>query len=126
MSKISAANRPAAAATDVATFIEDLDGGNFESAASVALSESAAAAVDFKKPAKITIEIELKPITGTHQVHAFHTIKYTRPTETGKRSEEATRSTAMHVGKFGKLTLMPESQSSMFDRAGQPTPAAGT
>lgn len=105
------------AATDVPEFISDLDGGQFERAVSVALSECAAAAVDHKKAAKVVIEFELKPIAGTHQVHTEHTIKFTRPTEAGKRSEEFTRSTPMHVGKYGKLSLVAEAPTDVFGTA---------
>jgi hypothetical protein len=38
----------------------------------------------------------------------------------GKAGEEEKRNTPMHVGKFGKLSLSPENQLAIFDRAGQP------
>ena len=40
----------ASAATDVAEFISDLDGGQFERMLSIALSQSAAATVDMQAP----------------------------------------------------------------------------
>lgn len=96
--------------TDVSEFISDLDGGQLERMLSAALSETAAAVVDNKKKGLVSITFSLEPIAGTSQVHIAHQLKYSRPTEDGKRSEEANRSTPMHVGKFGKLSLSPENQ----------------
>lgn len=98
----------------------DLDGGTFERAVSVALSKTAAAAVDNERDGKVVIELKFKKIPGTTQVHCQHTIKYQHPTMDGEASEKVTRTTALHVGKFGKLTLAPENQMSFLDKAGQP------
>ena len=48
----------------------------------------------------------------------------TRPTPDGKASEEETRSTPMHVGKGGRLSLAPENQMSWLDRDGKPAATA--
>jgi hypothetical protein len=98
-------NRPATAPTDVSEFVTDLDGGQFELLASMALSESAAATVDFGKMSEVTIKFKIETIPGTHQVRIQHDTKFTRPTSMGKRSEETSGSTVMHVGKYGCLTL---------------------
>lgn len=110
-----------AAATDVAEFITDLDGGTFDRSLSMALSQVAAAAVDNKRKGKVTVEFEFKQIPGTTQVHCAHTIKFTRPTMDGEATEKVQRTTALHVGKYGKLTLAPENQMSFLDRTGAPT-----
>ena len=102
------------AATDVAEFISDLDGGVFERQLSVALSQSAAAAVDNQKQSEVTVKLVLKPIRGTSQVHVAHTLVFKKPTSTGKTSEETNQTTTMHVGKFGRLSLVPETQTEMF------------
>lgn len=107
------------AATDVPTLIQELDGGQFERMLSVALSQSAAAAVDNGKPAEVTVKFKLKPIKGTHQLHCEHDLVFKKPTMTGKSTEQATQTTTLHVGKFGRLSLMPESQTSFLDKAGQ-------
>lgn len=113
-------NSNTAAATDVGEFITDLDGGMFDRMLSVALSESAAAAIDHDKVSEVTVKLSFKKIPGTHQVQCQHQLKYSRPTPDGKRSEEATRTTPLHVGKYGRLSLAPESQMSFIDRQGQP------
>jgi len=109
------------AATDVSEFILDLDGGQFERMLSIALSQVAAGAVDNKKVGKVSLEFEVKPITGTHQVHVTHTLKFTRPTPDGEAGEKAKRTSTLHVGKYGKLSLAPENQMAFLDKAGNQT-----
>lgn len=50
------AGQSTSAATDITEFISDLDGGVFERALSVALSQAAAAVIDFGKKGKVDIE----------------------------------------------------------------------
>lgn len=109
-----------AAATDVGEFITDLDGGMFDRKLSIALSQVASAVVDHGKAGEVTIKFSFKRIAGTHQVHVDHAMKYTKPTLDGKASEEESRTTSLYVGRYGKLTLAPESQMSFIDRQGQP------
>lgn len=114
------AHQSQTAATDVGEFITDLDGGMFDRKLSAALSQVAAAVVDHDKAGEVTIKFSFRRIAGTHQVHVAHAMKYTKPTMDGKASEEETRTTSLYVGKYGKLTLTPESQLSFIDRQGQP------
>lgn len=107
------------AATDVPDLIQELDGGNFERMLSIALSQSAAAAIDNGKPAEVSVTFKLKPIKGTHQLHCEHALVFKKPTANGKASEQATQTTTLHVGKFGSLSLMPESQYSLFEKPTQ-------
>jgi hypothetical protein len=93
------------AATDVAEFITDLDGGVFDRKLSIALSSVAAAVVDNDKVGEVNIKLSLTRIPGTNQVRCEHTLKFQRPTMDGKASEEEKRSTVLHVGKFGALSL---------------------
>ncbi|MFN7162984.1 MAG: hypothetical protein ACK5VJ_00465 [Pseudomonadota bacterium] len=121
MSDTKASPISQSAATDVPELIQELDGGNFERMLSIALSQSAAAAVDNSKVAEVTVKFKLKPIGGTHQVHCEHELVFKKPTANGKTSEQATQTTTLHVGKFGRLSLIPESQSVLFDKAGKAT-----
>ena len=118
---MSNAHQSTSAATDVGEFITDLDGGMFDRMLSTALSTVAAATVDHDKVGEVTVKFAFKKIPGTQQVHCEHTLKYSSPTEDGKRAEEAKRSTPLHVGKFGALSLAPQNQLAFLDRAGQPT-----
>ena len=108
------------AATDVAEFIQDLDGGTFDRALSVALSQVAASVVDHNKVGKVAVQFDLKKVEGTAQVTVSHKLVYTRPTRDGKASEEETRNTVLHVGRFGRLSLVPESQLDLIARNGEP------
>ena len=107
------------AATDVGEFITDLDGGMFDHKLSVALSRVAAAVIDHDKAGEVVIKLHFKRIPGTHQVHITHGLKFTQPTSHGKVSEEESLDTPMYVGKFGKLSLSPESQMAFLDRQGK-------
>lgn len=109
------------AATDVGEFITDLDGGIFDRKLSIALSQVAAATVDHDKAGEVIVKLSFKKIPGTTQVHIGHQLKFTKPTADGKASEEETRTTAMHVGRFGALSLAPANQLAFLDRQGQPT-----
>lgn len=113
-------NQGASAATDVGEFITDLDGGQFDRKLSIALSQVAASVVDNDKAGEVSIKFVFERIKGTQQVQCKHTLKFNRPTMDGKAGEEEARTTPMHVGKFGKLTLAPENQLSFIDRQGQP------
>jgi hypothetical protein len=109
------------AATNVGEFITDLDGGVFDHKLSIALSQVAAAAVDNDKTGEVSIKFTFKKIPGTSQVHCEHLLKFTRPTMDGKASEEEKRTTPLHVGKFGSLTLSSPNQLAFLDRQGVPT-----
>ena len=116
------------AATDVAEFITDLDGGQFDRMLSIALSQVAAGTCDNDGKGEVSVKFSFTKVPGAAQVICSHALKFTRPTADGKASEEVTRKTALHVGKFGRLTLAPENQMAMFDRTGAPAapgPAAG-
>ena len=109
-----------AAATDVAEFLTDLDGGQFDRLLSVALSQVAAGTIDNGGKGEATIKFAFSKVPGSHQVTCAHKLTFTRPTADGKAGEEITRKTTLHVGKYGKLSLVPESQMSMLTRDGQP------
>lgn len=110
-----------AAATDVAEFLTDLDGGVFDRKLSVALSQVAAAVVDHDKVGQVNVTFSFKKIPGTGQVHCEHQLKFVKPTLDGKAGEEEKRTTALHVGKFGALSLAPANQMAFLNRDGQPT-----
>lgn len=116
-------NQSTSAATDVSEFLSDLDGGVFDRKLSIALSQVAAASVDNDKAGEVSVKFTFKKIPGTTQVHCEHQLKFSRPTMDGKASEEEKRTTPLHVGKFGKLSIAPENQMAFLDRAGQPTTA---
>lgn len=93
------------AATDVAEFITDLDGGQFDGLLSIALSQTAAAVVDHERKGEVTIKFKFERIKGTHQVRVEHDLKFAKPTGLGRSSEETSGATVLHVGRYGKLSL---------------------
>lgn len=109
-------NQTTSAATDVGEFITDLDGGTFDRKLSIALSQVAAAAVDHDKVGEVAVKFTFTKIPGTSQVHCAHHLKFTKPTMDGKAGEEEKRTTPLHVGKFGRLSIAPENQMSFMDK----------
>lgn len=103
--------RPSAAATDIPEIIGDLEAGTFERALSVALSQTSASVLAHAKKGKVSVVFDIEEIPGTSQVRIGHTIKFTRPTSTGRSSEEFEGATVLHVGKNGRLSL---SQADLF------------
>ena len=108
------------AATNVAEFVIDLDGGQFERMLAAALSQVAAGVVDNDGKGEVAVKFGFTKVPGASQVICAHQIKFTRPTADGKASEEVTRKTSMHVGRFGRMSIVPEAQRAMFDRKGEP------
>lgn len=102
------------AATDVSEFITDLDGGQLERKLSTALSTVAIAVQDLNKVGEVTLKLKLTKVDGTSQVAVSHQLTYAKPTTAGRVREEEQRATVMHVGKYGRLALVPESQFDMF------------
>ncbi len=97
------------AATDVGEFVTDLDGGTFEHMLSVALSQTAAACVDFGKKGEVDIKLKFERIAGTHQVRIGHTLKFKKPTGLGSVVEQAEGASVLHVGKYGALSIAQQS-----------------
>lgn len=106
------------AGTDAATFINELDAGVFAEKLGVALSEVAAAVIDTGGVGRVRIDLALKALGNGHQVIVAHKLAFERPTMRGKRAEEDTTETPMHVGRRGTLSLFPEDQHVMFDKSG--------
>ena len=106
-------NRPMSAATDVAEFITDLDGGQFEVMLSTALSRVAAAVVDHERKGKVAVTFDILKIPGTHQVRITHSVKFSNPTSLGAQSEEVETSTVLHVGKGGAMSI---AQATLFGK----------
>jgi hypothetical protein len=97
-------NSPSAA-TDVAVFIEDLDGNQFDLKLSTFLSMAAASAMDQEKVATVEIKFDFARIGQSHQVICKHKLKISRPTLNGRATEDEERETVFHVGQYGALTL---------------------
>lgn len=106
------ANEPTS--TDITALFDDLDAGVFRDKVGAALSAVAAGIVATGKQGKVTVTFDMKQIDDARQVSCTHKVSKIEPTQKGKRTEENTTSTPLHVGRGGKLTLFPENQG-QFD-----------
>jgi hypothetical protein len=107
--------------TDINALLDDLDAGVFREKVARALSDVALGVVQNGKAGDVTIKLSMKQIADSHQVHCDHKVTFTQPTAKGKKSEENTTSTPLHVGRGGRLSLFPEEQGKFaFDGQGQP------
>ena len=104
--------------TDIATLITDLDAGVFAQRLSAAMRDTATGVCHTGKKGRVTVTFDLARIGDSSQVQCTHQIKYARPTDKGKATEEHTTSTPLHVLKSGLLSLFPEKQDDMFRQAG--------
>lgn len=106
-------------ATDVKTFLGDLNGGVLAEAVGHILSSVALGVVEHHKDGEVTIKLGLKQIGESNQVKITHKLSFVKPTKRGKATEESTSETPMHVNAGGKLTLFPENQGQLFGKNGE-------
>jgi hypothetical protein len=104
--------------TDITTLLGDLDAGVFAQRLGAALNDTALGVCHTGKKGRVTITLDLSRTGDSSQVLCTHQIKYARPTDKGKATEEHTTSTPLHVLKGGLLSLFPEKQDDMFRPAG--------
>lgn len=102
------ANEPTT--TDINALLDDLDAGIFREKVGQALSQVAAGIVATGKQGKVTVVFDMKQIDDARQISMTHKVSNIEPTKKGKRTEENTTSTPLHVGRGGKLSLFPENQ----------------
>lgn len=94
--------------TDVADFIESLEGGNTENMLSAALSTVAAGVVNTgRKGGEVKLTIKFEHVKGTSQVIVGCAVDMKAPTLRGEKREKDLGSTTMYVGAGGKLSLLP-------------------
>ena len=94
----------------------EFDGGNFMLILARSLTSVGLSVVENKRKGKISIDLDFTLIPNTQQVSITHALKLSRPTTDGESMEKVKRDTVMHVGKYGKLTVMPESQLDLIPR----------
>ena len=67
-----------------------------------------------RKKGTVKITLDMTQIGDSHQVHISHTLSFTEPTLSGKKSEETTSSTPLFVSPTGELTYSPKEQLDLF------------
>ena len=105
--------------TDTTTFIGDLDAGVFEQKCGHILSTVAAHVMDHERKGRVVISMDIAKLSSS-QVNITHDIAYEHPTMRGKKKENDTTSTPMHVGHGGSMTFFPVNQGQMFTKTGEP------
>lgn len=104
--------------TDTAHFIGELNGGVVEQQLGHLLSDVALGVVTNGKKGRVVLTLDMEQISGAAMVKITSTVSHVTPTLRGKKSEEISAETPMHVNSGGKLTVMPENQTDMFRETG--------
>lgn len=100
--------------TDTTQFLSDLYAGVFNQQIGHALSDVAEGVTNTGKKGKLVLTFDFEKNGDSTQAKVKHRLHYIVPTAKGKRSEEYTTETPMHVGNGGRMTLMPERQNDLF------------
>jgi hypothetical protein len=110
-----------APATDFATLLADLGGGAFEQQINRAITDVALNVVTHSKKGQVTITLDMARIGDSNQMAISHKLAFTQPTSRGKRSEDTSGDTPVHVGYGGIVTIEPNRQTQMELGAGTAT-----
>ncbi len=105
------ANKP----TNAQQFVADLGAGTFANQLGTAISMVAQGAVANNKKGKIQITLEIARIGDSSQVEVAHTLAFVEPTAKGKRAEDTTSKTPMHLNTSGDVTLFANHTSQLFE-----------
>lgn len=104
--------------TSIETLMAELDGGTLGPRLAAALAESAlgVAACNTKtKKGKVTLEFTITPVGGDQtQVQIDHTVKFSSPTQRGKKQEDISTSSVMYVSNRGAITVLPNTNKDLF------------
>lgn len=93
-----------------------MDAGVFLDKVRAALSETVVNVVahgDKGKVGKVSIEFKIERQGDTHQVNISHKLTHTRPTSSGKVSEETARMTPFYVESGGVLVFFNPAQGKL-------------
>ncbi|MBF7686002.1 hypothetical protein I2F17_09250 [Acinetobacter sp. B10A] len=101
--------------TDATVFISELSGGNLANQLGAAISAVAQGAVANNKKGKVTLTLDISKIGDSTQVEISHTLAFVEPTTKGKRSEDTTSKTPMHLNAGGDVTLFANHTSQLFN-----------
>ncbi|MFV0411271.1 MAG: hypothetical protein ACK5LJ_16690 [Paracoccus sp. (in: a-proteobacteria)] len=100
--------------TNSKQFISDLGGGAFAAQLGAAISAVAQGVVATDKKGSVTIKLDISKIGDSSQVEVSHTLAFVEPTAKGKRSEDTTSKTPMHLNMGGDVTLFANHTGQLF------------
>lgn len=101
--------------TEATAFISTLGGGVFAEQLGQIISDVATSVVAHGKKGKINITLDISRIAETHQVSISHTLAFVEPTAKGKRSEDTSSETPMHLNADGTVTLFANHTKQLFE-----------
>lgn len=101
--------------TDITKILTELDGGVLEQKINRVLSDTALGVIENGKKGSVSITFNIEQIGKTTQVMVKHKLDYSCPTNRGKRGEEDTTTTPMHVGPNGTISVFPDHQQDLFN-----------
>ncbi|MCU4601664.1 hypothetical protein [Acinetobacter ursingii] len=91
--------------TNAQQFVADLGAGTFANQLGAAISMVSQGAVQHNKKGQIKITLDIARIGDSSQVEIAHTLAFVEPTAKGKRAEDTTSKTPMHLKV---IALLPE------------------
>lgn len=100
-------------ATPLPELLGDLNAGVFAQQIEHAFAETALGVVSTGRKGKVVLTFDLGRIGDSSQVALKHKLQFVCPTNRGKRSEESTTETPLHVGPRGRLSLFPVAQGQL-------------
>lgn len=101
--------------TKTTQFISELSGGAFSAQMGAAISAVAQGVVATSKKGSVTIKLEISKIGDSSQVEIAHTLAFVEPTAKGKRAEDTTSKTPMHLNMGGDVTAFANHTSQLFE-----------
>lgn len=107
-------------ATDLNTFIADLDAGTVKDMLERLLSDVSSGSLNSGKVGEITLKLKLKPIPKTHQVMVSHDVSYSLPHSTGVQKDNSTIETPFYVTEKGLSLFYEDPTKQMFNREEAP------
>lgn len=102
--------------TDAPQFIGDLGAGTFANQLGAALSAVAQGVVAHGKAGEVNIKLKISRIGDSRQVNVAHTLAFNEPTGKGKRTEDTTSETPMHLNLSGNVTLFASHSDQLFGK----------
>ena len=101
--------------TNSTQFISELSGGAFSAQLGAAISAVAQGVVATAKKGSVTIKLDISKIGDSSQVEIAHTLAFVEPTAKGKRAEDTTSKTPMHLNMGGDVTAFANHTSQLFE-----------
>ena len=100
--------------TNAQQFVADLGAGTFANQLGAAISMVSQGAVQHNKKGQIKITLDIARIGDSSQVEIAHTLAFVEPTAKGKRAEDTTSKTPMHLNAGGDVTLFANHTRQLF------------